>query len=472
MTDGAGNYEIGMVGLGVIGQNLTLNIADHGYSVVGLDRDPQKIAALNAESEKRSVRAVGQGDSFAGLLRKPRAIFILVPAGPPVDAVIKELLPSLDPGDILIDAGNSYYKDTELRQKSVAEKGIQLLGVGLSGGETGARYGPSLMPGGPLEAYERVRPIFEAVAAKVNGDPCVAYLGPGSAGHYVKMVHNGLEYGWMELIAECYDLLERGLGLSDQQIESVFEDWERSELSSYLIEITANIFGKIDQRTGKLLVDVILDEARQKGTGKWVAQDAMDLQVPVPTIDIAVSSRDLSRYKDDRERACRDLSGPDRKVRNPAGQVIDQAKNALYAGMIITFAQGMALLGAASAAYGYHLDLEAVARIWRGGCIIRAALLEKIRSAYQKNPVLSNLLLDPALGEEVVSRQEDLRGLVATAAQTGLPFAGMMASLAYYDGLRSDWLPANLIQAQRDYFGAHTYERVDDKGVFHTHWEE
>jgi len=252
MTDGAGNYEIGMVGLGVIGQNLTLNIADHGYSVVGLDRDPQKIAALNAESEKRPVRAVGQGDSFAGLLRKPRAIFILVPAGPPVDAVIKELLPSLDPGDILIDAGNSYYKDTELRQKSVAEKGIQLLGVGLSGGETGARYGPSLMPGGPLEAYERVRPIFEAVAAKVNGDPCVAYLGPGSAGHYVKMVHNGLEYGWMELIAECYDLLERGLGLSDQQIESVFEDWERSELSSYLIEITANIFGKIDQRTGKL----------------------------------------------------------------------------------------------------------------------------------------------------------------------------------------------------------------------------
>ena len=381
-------------------------------------------------------------------------------------------MPLLDPGDILIDAGNSYYKDTELRQKTLAQKGILLLGVGLSGGEYGARFGPSLMPGGPVEAYERVQPVLEAVAAKVGGEPCVAYLGPGSAGHYVKMVHNGLEYGWMELIAECYDLMERGLGLSDQQIQSIFEEWDHAELNSYLIEITGNIFGKVDERTGKLLVDVILDEARQKGTGKWVSQDAMDLQVPVPTIDMAVAFRDLSGYKADREKACRALTGPDRKLSLPVDQAIAQAKNALYAGMIITFAQGMALLNAASASYQYHLDLETIARIWRGGCIIRAALLEKVRKAFQTSPNLTNLLLDPTLGEDVISRQDDLRRLVAAAARVGLPFPGLMVSLAYFDGLRSDWLPANLIQAQRDYFGSHTYERVDDKGIFHTRWEE
>ncbi len=396
-------FEIGMVGLGVIGLNLAMNIADHGFSVIGLDKDLNKVSAVNAESRKRPVQATGQIDEFIRLLRKPRAVFILVPAGPPVDAVIKELMPLLDPGDILIDAGNSYYKDTELRQKTLAQKGILLLGVGLSGGEYGARFGPSLMPGGPVEAYERVQPVLEAVAARVGGEPCVAYLGPGSAGHYVKMVHNGLEYGWMELIAECYDLMERGLNLSDQQIQSIFEEWDHSELNSYLIEITGNIFGKVDERTGKLLVDVILDEARQKGTGKWVSQDAMDLQVPVPTIDIAVAFRDLSGHKAEREMACRALTGPDRKLTLPAEQAIAQAKNALYAGMIITFAQGMALLNAASASYQYHLNLETIARIWRGGCIIRAALLEKVRKAFQNTPNLTNLLLDPTLGEDVMS---------------------------------------------------------------------
>ena len=466
------NFEIGMIGLGVIGQNLTMNIADHGYPVIGLDKDPRKVMAVNAESQKRPVRATVRMDVFVRSLRKPRAVIILVPAGPPVDAVIKEILPYLDPGDILIDAGNSYYKDTDLRQKTLAQKGILLLGVGLSGGEHGARFGPSLMPGGPYEAYERVQPIFEAAAAKVGGEPCVAYLGPGSAGHYVKMVHNGLEYGWMELIAECYDLMERGLGLSDQKMQSVFEDWDHSELNSYLIEITGNIFRMIDERTGKLLVDVILDEARQKGTGKWVSQDAMDLQIPVPSIDIAVAFRDLSAQKADRERACRPLSGPDRKIVMPPDQAISLAKNSLYAGTIITFAQGMALLSAASDAYKYNLDLETIARIWRGGCIIRAALLEKVRKAYQNDPALTNLLLDPVLSEDVVGRQSDLRSLVAASLGAGLPFPGFMCSLAYFDGLRSDWLPANLIQAQRDYFGAHTYERVDDKGVFHTHWEE
>jgi 6-phosphogluconate dehydrogenase len=390
----------------------------------------------------------------------------------PVDAVIRDLLPHLQPGDLIIDGGNSHFDDTDLRGKMLAEKGLHFLGVGISGGESGARHGPSIMPGGPREAYERVRPIFEAVAAKVNGEPCVTYLGPGSAGHYVKMVHNGIEYGLMQLIAESYDLMKRGLGLSDDELHDVYARWNETELNGFLIEITAQIFRQVDEKTGRRLVDVILDEARQKGTGKWTSQDGMELQAPTPTIDAAVAARDLSTYKTERETASRLLGGPSPSFQGERGAFLEQLRSALYAAMILTYAQGMALLRVASQSYGYGLDLEAVARIWRGGCIIRAALLEPIRAAYRARPDLANLLLDPDLSAELVRRQGDLRAIVSHAAGLGIPAPGLMASLAYLDGYRSAWLPANLIQAQRDYFGAHTYERVDARGVFHTRWSD
>jgi 6-phosphogluconate dehydrogenase len=373
-----------------------------------------------------------------------------VPAGQVVDNVIHDVLPHLDTGDLIIDAGNSHFKDTDLRAKSLAEKGILYMGVGVSGGEEGARHGPSLMPGGPQEAYERVKPIFEAAAAHVEGDPCVTYLGPGSAGHYVKMVHNGIEYGLMQLIAESYDLLKRGLGLVDSELADVYAGWNKAELNGYLMEITAHIFTQVDERTGKRLVDVILDEAKQKGTGMWTSQDAMDIQVPTPVIDAAVVARNLSALKSEREAASQQLKGRTSRLKIDRAKFLDQLKGALYTAMIITYAQGMAQLRAASKVYDYSLNLADVARIWRGGCIIRAAVLEDIQAAYHANPDLPNLLNDSRLGQAVPC---------------------LMASLAYFDGYRSAWLPANLIQAQRDDFGAHTYERVDTKGVFHTHWE-
>jgi len=474
-------YDIGMIGLGVMGRNLVLNMADHGYAVAGYDRDVSQVQALRREAAGRNVRGVDKPADLIAALRRPRAVMLLVPAGPPVDAVIAALLPQLEPGDMIIDGGNSHFKDTDLRARTLAEKGFTYLGVGISGGEHGARHGPSLMPGGPRAAYERVRPIFEAVAAQVDGQPCVAYLGPGSAGHYVKMVHNGIEYGLMQLIAETYDLMKRGLGLTDDQLCDIYDRWNKSELNSYLVEITAHIFRQPDERTGQRLIDVILDAAKQKGTGMWTSQDAMDLQVPAPTIDLAVAMRDLSALKAEREAASGRLDRPIRPLasRRPAAgdeaeatAFIERLRNALYAAMIMTYAQGLAQLGHASGAYRYDLDLEAVARIWRGGCIIRAAVLEKIRAAYQAQPDLPNLLLDSSLGGEVMARQEDLRNVVHAAIDAGIPVPGLAVSLAYLDGYRSAWLPANLIQAQRDYFGAHTYERVDAKGVFHTHWEE
>lgn len=467
-------YDLGMVGLGVMGSNLVLNMADHGFSIAGLDKDIQKVNHLQAETGSRNIFATTSLADFIQALRKPRAIMMLVPAGSIVDGVIRETIPYLETGDILIDGGNSYYKDTNLRQNTLAEKGLQFLGVGISGGEAGARHGASLMPGGPEEAYRRVEPILEAVAAKVNGEPCVAFMGQGSAGHYVKMVHNGLEYGLMELIAESYDLMKRGLGLMDEEIEGVFTTWNKSELNSFLIEITAKIFAKIDPQSGRKLIDVILDEARQKGTGKWTSQDAMDLQVAVPTIDMAVGMRDLSTYKKDRQAGSKQLPGPEGPLNNiEKAPFLNTLKNSLYASMIITFAQGMELLQEASKAYNYQLDLQSIASIWRGGCIIRAALLEPIRSAYQKQPDLANLLFDPILGsQEAGKRIPELRELIGKGIEAGIPVPAFMASLAYYDSMRSLWLPANLIQAQRDFFGAHTYERVDERGVFHTQWEE
>jgi 6-phosphogluconate dehydrogenase len=465
-------YELGMVGLGVMGRNLLLNMADHGYRVVGYDKDMSKVQALKAEAAERAIRGAESLEAFVSSLQTPRVVMMLVPAGKPVDSVIGDVLPHLEAGDLIIDGGNSYFKDTDLRGTTVADRGILYLGVGISGGSHGARFGPSMMPGGPKDAYERVRPIFEAVAAHVNGDPCVTYLGPASAGHYVKMVHNGIEYGFMQLIAETYDLMKRGLRLSDDQLHVVYERWKQSELNSYLLEITADIFLQVDEKASKRLIDVILDEAKQKGTGMWTSQDAMDLQVPVPTIDIAVAMRNLSAFESERVEASQVLVGPNATFRGDQREFIKKLGNALYAAMIITYAQGMAQLRRASDTNEYDLDLEAVARIWRGGCIIRAALLEEILAAYRRQPDLPNLLVDSELKQRVMARQADLRSVVRTAAELGIPTPGLMVSLAYFDGYRSTWLPANLIQAQRDYFGAHTYERIDEKGTFHTEWRK
>ncbi len=463
-------HEIGMIGLGVMGRNMLLNMADHGFPVVGYDNDPGKVEALQKESAGSNIHGVTNIQEFIGLLRSPRAVMMLVPAGPPVDSVIGDLLPHLGKGDLIIDAGNSYFKDTNLRARNLAAKGIQFLGVGVSGGEEGARHGPSIMPGGPKEAYERVRPLLEAVAAKVNGDACVAYLGPGSAGHFVKTVHNGIEYAVMQLLAETYDLMKRGLGLSDDELHNVYDAWNQRELNGYLVEITSRIFSKVDETTGKRLIDEILDVGKQNGTGMWTSQSAMELQVPIPTIDLAVAMRDMSVLEKQRETAGGVFKRPippiacDRKI------FIDRLGHALYAGMIMAYAQGMAVLAAASDKYEYHLDLEAVARIWRGGCIIRTALLEDIRLAYRNQPGLANLLLAPELAKKVLAHEEDLRRVACTAVELGLPAPCFLAALSYFDSFRSAWLPANLIQAQRDYFGAHSYERIDVKGTFHTDW--
>ena len=463
--------DIGLIGLGVMGRNFAQNMADHGFSVAGYDRDTEKTRALMAEKAKEQDLRTGRDiKEFLGLLSRPRAVMMLVPAGDPVDAVIDELIPYFESGDLIIDSGNSRYTDTNRRIRLVEDKGFSFMGMGMSGGESGARRGPSLMPGGTRKGYERVGRIFEAAAAHVDKAPCVAYLGPGSAGHYVKMVHNGIEYGVMQLISETYDLMKRGLGMASDELHAVYDRWNREELNSYLIEITADIFLQKDDKTGTPLIDVILDEARQKGTGEWTAWDALDLQVPTFNIDIAVMMRDMSADKRHREKAGRMLKGPNPRFQGESAPFITQIKNALYAAMIITYAQGMTLLAKASRTYGYDLDPETVARIWRGGCIIRAGLLEDIRSAYKLNTDLENILLDERLGQAVVAREADLREVVRTGAALGLPIPGLMAALSYFDALRSGRLPANLIMAQRDYFGAHTYERMDAEGTFHTQW--
>ncbi|WP_247236166.1 NADP-dependent phosphogluconate dehydrogenase [Telluribacter sp. SYSU D00476] len=466
-------YEFGMVGLGVMGRNLMLNIADHDFSVIGLDLDPLKAAAVQAEAgEGKPARGTTSIEEFVQSIRKPRAIMMLVPAGNPVDAVIASLLPLLEPGDIVIDGGNSYFPDTERRVIGLEEKGIHFFGMGVSGGEKGARFGPSMMPGGNREAYERLRPVFEAIAAKVDGEPCVAYLGSGSAGNYVKMVHNGIEYGIMQLIAEAYDLLRRGVGLSDDELQAVFEQWNQSELQSFLIEITAEILKKVDDETGQRLVSVISDRARSKGTGKWTSQNAMDLQVPVPTIDTAVLMRDISKYKEERVEASKLLPNTALEVAFDGDRkaLVDQMRNAFYFAMISTYAQGLAQLTVASATYNYGLRLNEVAKIWRGGCIIRAVCLNDIRAAYEQNPELPNLLLDPKVGGDLLDRQLDMRAILKLSIDKGIAMPAFMSSLAYFDAYRTETLPTNLIQAQRDYFGAHTYERVDKEGIFHTEW--
>jgi 6-phosphogluconate dehydrogenase len=464
-------YDIGMVGLGTMGLNLVMNMSDHNFSVVGYNKDLERVDALNEAGKGREIYGVHRIQDLVAKLRKPRSVMLLVPAGGPVDSVIQELLPLLEAGDLIIDGGNSHFTDTNRRTKMLKEQNINFIGVGISGGEKGARFGPSMMPGGELQAYQRVQAIFEAVAAKVGGDPCVTYLGPGSAGHYVKMVHNGIEYGLMQLISESYDLMKRGLQMNNDQLAEIFGNWDKSELNGFLIEITAKIFNKKDDKSDKRLIDMILGEAHQKGTGMWTSEEAMDLQVPAPTIDAAVTWRNLSDFLTERRAASRELRGPNVKADVDPQKFVEKLQKALYASMILTYDQGFALLRVASKKYQYDLDLEAVARIWRGGCIIRAGVLEDFRRAFKANPDLPNLLIDANIGDMVEERQTALRDIVQVATAWGLPIPGMMASLAYFDGYRSAWLPANLIQAQRDFFGAHTYQRVDRDGVFHAQWE-
>jgi 6-phosphogluconate dehydrogenase len=397
---------------------------------------------------------------------------MLVPAGPIVDSVIHDLLPHLDKGDLVIDAGNSHFTDTDLRQKTLEKKGLHFFGMGVSGGEEGARHGPSMMPGGPKQAYSVVRDVLEACAAQVDGEPCVTYLGPRSAGHYVKMVHNGIEYGIMQLLAETYDLLHSGLELSNDELGDLFDEWNQAELNGYLVEITADIFRKEDDETGKRLIDVVLDAARQKGTGMWTSQDALELHEPTPNIDIAVAMRNLSGLDGERAAISEKFSGYQEIFEGDHQKLIERIRHSLYAAIIMTYAQGMAQLRSASQEYEYDLDLSDVARIWRGGCIIRSALLEPIREAYAKQPHLLNLLLDDMLGKAVSEHIPDLRTVARTAIELGIPVPGFTSALTYYDSLRAKRLPANLIQAQRDYFGSHTYERVDERGVFHTKWEQ
>lgn len=466
-------FDFGMIGLGVMGRNFLLNLADHGFAVAGLDLDEAKVNALAAEAKEDIRVSATQSDrEFIAMLKKPRVIMMLVPAGKPVDAVVDGLLPYIEAGDIIIDGGNSLFSDTNRRVAELAEKNIHFLGVGVSGGEKGARYGPSIMPGGNKEAYERVRPMFEAVAAKVNGEPCVTWLGENSAGNYVKMVHNGIEYGLMQLISEAYDVLKKGMGLNDEDIRTTFAAWDQGELKSFLLEITAEIFGYKDEITGDLLVNLISDRARQKGTGKWTSQNAMDLQVPLQTIDMAVTLRDTSAYKELRQEISGVYKNITDKIKAEVTITTEQLRKAFYTSSLITYAQGMAMLAAADKEYTYDYQLSEIARIWRGGCIIRSACLEDIRNAFKINPALSNLLLDPQLSKKLTDYQADLRQTIVFAVNRGIPAAALMASVSYLDSFRSAKLPTNLIQAQRDYFGSHTYERIDQAGIFHTQWSD
>jgi len=478
MTGGQGPtsraaYDLGLIGLGVMGRNLALNFADQGFKVAVYNRTPGKTREFaEKEAAVPNLAPAYSLPELLGLLRAPRNLLIMVAAGAPVDEVITELAPLLAPGDLVIDGGNSHFADTDRRATNLAAAGILFLGLGVSGGELGARYGPSLMPGGSREGYERVAPVLVAAAARVNGEPCVSYLGPGAAGHFVKMVHNGIEYALEQLLAEGYDLLLRGLGLNFPQLADVFAGFNRGSLKSYLVEITSQILKRREEDTGQPLLALIQDVAQQKGTGIWTSKAALDLGIPVPTIDVAVALRHLSALKAEREAAAGVLPGPGPFFPGPGDRrgFIGRLENALFASLVTIFAQGLALLKRASEVYHYRLDLATVARLWRGGCIIRAALLEDILEAYKARPDLPNLLVDPALGGKVVARQGDWREVVKAAVDWGLPAPALMASLAYLDAYRSRKLPANLIQAMRDCFGAHTYERMDRAGTFHTDW--
>ncbi|HAP9664209.1 TPA: NADP-dependent phosphogluconate dehydrogenase [Enterococcus faecium] len=465
--------QIGVVGMAVMGKNLALNIESRGYSVALFNRTGAKTTAVVEEHPDKNFKATYTIEEFVESIEKPRRILLMVKAGPATDATIQELLPHLDKGDILIDGGNTFFKDTMRRNEELANSGINFIGTGVSGGEEGALKGPSIMPGGQKEAYALVAPILEQISAKAeDGAPCVTYIGPNGAGHYVKMVHNGIEYGDMQLIAESYDLMKNILNLSVEEMADIFKEWNQGELDSYLIEITADILTrKDDEGTGKPVVDVILDAAGNKGTGKWTSQSALDLGVPLPLITESVFARYISAYKEERVQASKILSRTnDFEFTGDKKELVEKNREALYFSKIMSYAQGFAQLRVASKEFDWDLPFGEIAKIWRAGCIIRARFLQKITDAYDKNPEIENLLLDDYFVEITKKYQQSVRDVVALAVQAGVPVPTFSSAIAYFDSYRAERLPANIIQAQRDYFGAHTYERVDKEGIFHYSW--
>jgi 6-phosphogluconate dehydrogenase len=464
--------QIGVIGLAVMGKNLALNIESRGYSVSVYNRSADKTEEfLKNEAEGKNFKGTYSVEEFVNSLEKPRKILLMVKAGGPTDATIDALKPHLEKGDILIDGGNTFFQDTIRRNKELEEAGLHFIGTGVSGGEEGALKGPSIMPGGQKEAYELVEPILKAISAKVDEEPCCTYIGPNGAGHYVKMVHNGIEYGDMQLISEAYFIMKHVVGLSAEELHEVFAEWNKGELDSYLIEITADIFTKVDEETGKPLVDVILDTAGQKGTGKWTSQSALDLGVPLPIITESVFARFISAMKEERVKASKMLAGPEVKAfEGSKEELIEAVRKALYMSKICSYAQGFAQMRAASEEYDWNLNYGEIAMIFRGGCIIRAQFLQKIKEAYDRESGLANLLLDPYFKDIVENYQSALRQVLSIAIERGIPVPSFSSALAYYDSYRTETLPANLLQAQRDYFGAHTYQRVDKEGIFHTEW--
>ncbi|MBH8598500.1 MULTISPECIES: NADP-dependent phosphogluconate dehydrogenase [unclassified Thermoactinomyces] len=466
------NSDIGVIGLAVMGRNLALNMESKGFTVSLFNRSPERTKALIHENPGKKLVGTYTMQEFIDSLKKPRKIMLMVKAGKPTDEMITQLKKYVELGDIIIDGGNAYYEDTIRRNRDLASLGVHFVGTGVSGGEEGALKGPAIMPGGQKEAYEQVEPILTAISAKVNGEPCCTYIGPNGAGHYVKMVHNGIEYGDMQLISEAYFLMKNLLKMEAQEMAEVFAEWNQGELDSYLIQITADILAKVDKETGKPLVDLILDTAGQKGTGKWTSQSSLDLGVPLTIITESVYARFLSAMKEERIRASRELKGPNLPctVVEDRAAFIESIRKALYASKICSYAQGFAQMKTASDEFGWNLNLGAIAKIFRGGCIIRARFLQEITKAYESDPALPNLLLSPYFKEIVESYQDAWRDVVATAVLNGIPVPAFASSLSYYDSYRSASLPANLLQAQRDYFGAHTYRRIDREGVFHTNW--
>src|SRR5499427_346078 len=466
--------DIGLIGLGVMGENLVLNMESKGFSVAVFNRTTEVTEKFAADRAKgKNIRPTRTLEEFVGTLKKPRVAMIMVKAGAPVDSVIGQLAPLLEKGDVIIDGGNSLFTDTQRREKELEGKGIHYVGMGVSGGEEGALKGPSLMPGGSRESWEIISPIYRKIAAQVDGEPCCRYMGPDGAGHYVKMVHNGIEYGDMQLICEAYAILKDVVGMDNKELADTFTEWNKGELDSYLIDITSQIFRKIDPETGKALVDVILDKAGQKGTGIWTLQSAIQQSVVISTINAAVEARVISSRKDERVAASGILPQPKpKKFEGDRKKLIDCVRHALYASKIVSYAQGMELLGAASKQYNWNLNFGDIATIWRGGCIIRAKFLNCIVDAYKRDPALHNLLLDSYFTDIIKNTQENWRVAVSTAIDFGVAVPAFSASLAYFDSYRSARLPSNLLQAQRDFFGAHTYERIDKPGVFHTDWLE
>jgi len=464
--------QIGVVGMAVMGRNLAMNMESRGYTVSIYNRSRAKTdEVINEEGRGKNLVGTYTIEEFVQSLETPRKILLMVMAGKPTDDTIAQIVPLLDKGDILIDGGNAYFPDTQRRNKELEAHGIRFIGTGVSGGEEGALKGPSIMPGGQRDAYMLVEPILTAISAKVGGDPCCTYIGPDGAGHYVKMVHNGIEYGDMQLICESYQLLKDVLGTDTDELHDIFAEWNKGELDSYLIEITTDIFKQKDPETGKAMVDVILDTAGQKGTGKWTSQSALDLGVPLSIITESVFSRFISAMKTERVEASKVLHGPQASSYTGDRQAfIEKVRKALYASKICSYAQGFAQMRAASEQYDWDLQYGDIAMIFRGGCIIRARFLQNIKDAYDRNPALKNLLLDDYFRGIVESYQNAWRDVIAEAVQRGIPVPGFASALSYYDSYRSERLPANLLQAQRDYFGAHTFQRVDKEGIFHFDW--